>query len=75
MNGEARKLLLIQELLKISDETVLAEVESLLSKGKLHVAHKKSFKDFAGKISGEELIQMEKIIEQGCEQINTDDWK
>ncbi len=75
MNGEARKLHLIQELLKISDETVLAEVESVFSREKLHMAHKKSFKDFAGKISDEELTEMERIIEQGCEQINADDWK
>lgn len=75
MSGEAKKLHLIEKLLKISDESVLEEVENVLSRGKLQVAHKKSFKEFAGKMSDEEVMEMERIIEQGCEQIHPDDWK
>lgn len=75
MNGEAKKLHLIEELLKVSDEAVLAEVETVLSRGKLQVAHKKSFQEFVGKISENKLEELERNIEQGCEQINPDDWK
>lgn len=74
MYGEARKLYLIEEILKIEDEAVLAEVESLIS-SKMHAIKRRSFKDFAGIWTEEEANEMKRIIEESCEQINPDDWK
>lgn len=76
MNGEARKLHLIGALLKVEDEKVLSEIESLLSKD-LNTAsmQKKSFKDFAGIWTEEEAEKMKKDIEEACGQIHPDDWK
>lgn len=75
MHGEAKKLHLIEEILKIESDAVLAEVETVIAKSKLHAAGRKSFKDFAGMMSDEEVSQLEKTIEEGCETINRDDWK
>jgi hypothetical protein len=73
MNGEAKKLALIEKLISISDDAVLEEVEAVLSKKGFE--KKEHFKNFAGKIEDKELAEMEQIIEQGCEQINPNDWK
>lgn len=75
MYGEARKLHLIEEILKIENDAVLAEVETVISKSKLAAVHRRSFRDFAGLMSDAEATELEKIIEEGCEQINADDWK
>ncbi len=74
MNGEARKLHLIEEILKIEDEAVLAEVENLISR-KGQVVKRRSFMNFAGIRTAEEADEMKRIIEEGCEQIHPDDWK
>lgn len=75
MYGEAKKLHLIEEILKIESDAVLAEVETVIAKSKLHAARRKSFKDFAGMMSDEEVSKLEKTIEEGCETINHNDWK
>lgn len=74
MYGEARKLHLIEKILKIEDESILSEVESLIS-SKMHAIKRRSFKDFAGMMSDEEAGELEKIIDEGCEQIHPDYWK
>ncbi|MGZ3839607.1 MAG: hypothetical protein ACXVMS_10460 [Flavisolibacter sp.] len=74
MQGEARKLHLIEEILKIDDEAVLAEMETLIS-NKMYAVKGRSFADFAGIWSAEEADEMKRIIEESCEQINPDDWK
>ena len=75
MNGEARKLHLIEAILKIEDEALLNEVESLLARDAIKMAEKKRPEDFAGIWSEEEAEEMKKIIEESCEQIDPDDWK
>lgn len=77
MFEEAKKLHLIEEILKIENETILDEVEMLISNSKMHKeeAGRPSFKTFAGMMSDEEVSEMQKIIEEGCEQIHPDDWK
>jgi hypothetical protein len=73
--GEAKKLHLIEEILKIEDPAVLAEMETVITKNKMRAVSRRSFKDFAGAMSDEEANELEKIIEEGCEQIHPDDWK
>ena len=75
MYGEAKKLHLIEEILKIENDAVLAEVETVIAKSKVHALNRRSFKEFAGMMSEEEVGQLEKTIEDGCETINANDWK
>ena len=75
MYGEAKKLHLIEEILKIENDALLAEVETVITKGKMHAITRRSFKDFSGTMSDEEVDELGKIIEEGCEQIHPDDWK
>lgn len=75
MYGEAKKLHLIEEILKIENAAVLEEVESVITRSKLQAVGRRSFKTFAGSLSDQEADELEKIIEEGCEQIHPDDWK
>ena len=76
MYGEAKKLHLIEEILKIEDEKILNEVETVITRGRIvNIQGKKSFKDFAGLMSEKEVNDLGEIIEEGCEQIYPDDWK
>lgn len=75
MNGEARKLHLIEEILKIENDAVLEEVESVINRSKMEVVPRKSVRDLAGRLTNEEAEEMKRIIDESCEQINPDDWK
>lgn len=75
MNGEARKLHLIEEILKIENDAVLQEVESVINRSKLQAVPRKGIEDFVGIWTHEEAEEMKRIIEESCEQINPDDWK
>ncbi|WP_212006207.1 hypothetical protein [Chitinophaga sp. HK235] len=69
MYGEAKKLHLIEEILKIEDDAVLAEIETVIAKSNVQPIHRRSFKDFGNMMTPEEAASFEKIIEDGCEQI------
>lgn len=75
MYGEAKKLHLIEALLKEEDDAVLNEVEKLLSVSPLKVVPRRSFVEYTNIMSKEEAGELENIIEEGCEQIHPDDWK
>lgn len=77
MYGEAKKLHLIEEILKIEDSRVLDEVEIIINKNKLHAisGNAKELKEFAGIWPVSEAEEIKRIIEDSCEQINPDDWK
>ena len=78
MYKEVRKIHLIEELLKVTNETTLTELEILLKKsGKKAIPKKKkpSIYDFVGIISKRESSAMRKAIKESCEIINPDDWK
>ncbi len=72
---EAKKNLIIQKILKIETEDALVAVENLLYSITNGNTTKLSFSDFAGTLSNQEADELEQIIEQGCETINSDDWK
>ncbi len=76
MYSEARKIQLIEEVLKINNEAVLVKLEAVL---KIAEASKKtkteSAHDFAGRISKKDAALMEAAIQEGCEQIHPDDRK
>ena len=78
MYKEVRKIHLIEELLKVTNEATLTELESLLKKsGKKVIPKKKklSIYDFVGILSKKESSAMRKAINESCEIINPDDWK
>lgn len=75
MYGEARKLHLIEEILKVENDDVLLQVESLLANSKHETNARTDFNTFAGMMSDKEADAFEKAIESGCETINPDDWK
>jgi hypothetical protein len=75
MYSEARKMHLIEEVIKVKNEAVLIELESVLKKA----AQSKerpvfSARDFLGLWSKEDAELIEKAIKEGCEQIHPDDW-
>jgi hypothetical protein len=74
MFSEARKLHLIEEVIKLQSDDALRQIERIL-KIASDKRPKQSIAQFAGKISKEDLALMDKAIEEGCEQINPDDWK
>lgn len=78
MFTEARKIQLIEEVLKVKNDATLVEIESVLknSKKKKDTAFKKlSIYDFVGIFTKKESSQMRMVIEETCETINPDDWK
>ena len=76
MYSEAKKLHIIEEVLKIDNEAILMELEAVLNKTHgSDIKLKMSAHDFSGIWSKEEAEEIERIIEESCETINPDDWK
>ena len=76
MHPEARKIQLIEEVLKVKNEAILIELESVLKRAGLYKENKQpSAHDLVGVISNEDAALMSMAIEEACEQINPDDWK
>ena len=74
MQTEARKINLIEAVLKISNDAILAELENVLKKAK-QKEESLPAKDFLGVWSKEDAELISNAIEESCEQINEDDWK
>jgi len=75
MYSEGKKLHLIEEILRIENESVLNEVEVIIRRNRLREDNAKSVDDFAGIWTKKEADEIKRIIEDNCEQINPDDWK
>lgn len=76
MHIEARKLRLIEEMLKVKSEATLSVLEDLLNSTNNKTVQKtQSLKDFSGIWSKDEAEEMERIIAESCETIHPDDWK
>lgn len=76
MYADARKIDLIEAVLKISNEEVLVELESVL-KRKPSPKNKNAISahDFSGIWSKKDARLIENAIVNACEQIHEDDWK
>ena len=74
MSLESRKLQIIEDFLKVSDTSVIEKVEKLLRTGSKQKANKKTIQGFAGIWSKSEANEIREIIDEGCEQINDEDW-
>ena len=76
MYSDSKKLQLIEEVLNVDNHQVLKELETILKKSKKDKAtNTGSAHDFLGKWSKSDSRLIEKAIEDGCEQINPDEWK
>lgn len=75
MEFNERKLLFIEDCLKISDVKLIEELETILRKRKTKTRSVSTFKKFSGIITKSEARELEKIIEQGCETIDANEWK
>ena len=75
MYSKTRKMYLIEEVIKTKNEAVLIELESVLRKSKTKDQPRPSAHDLVGLWSKDDAALIEKAIEEGCEQINPDDWK
>lgn len=78
MHTEARKLHIIEAVLKIDDDAVLQAMEIIVNNDFVINASKGStsrFSDLMGTITFEEAEAMKQAIEENFEQINPDDWK
>jgi hypothetical protein len=76
MYKETQKLHLIEEVLKTNDETLLTEIETVLNRHvKTREAKPFSAHELTGRWSKKDAALIEKAIEDGCEQINEDEWK
>lgn len=79
MVTEARKLHVIEQVLKIKNEEKLAAIEDFVSrtlkKQKKEARSESPFQEFVGIWSEEEAAEIENAIAESCETINPDDWK
>jgi len=75
MYAESRKIQLIEEVLKVTDELLLCELETVLKKARKTKLKKLSMNDFVGVLSKKDATEMRKAIKETAETINPDDWK
>lgn len=62
-------------MLKVKNEAVLIEIEAILKRTESEARQKVSAHDFVGIFSEKDADLINAAIEEGCEQINADDWK
>jgi hypothetical protein len=75
MYAEAKKIRVIEEVLKINNAAPLEELEKVLQKWKKNKAKKSSIYDFIGVLSNTETKQIKKAIAETVETINEDEWR
>ncbi len=76
MYSEARKLHLIEEMLKVKSESIWIALENVLKKNAAEITNEKSnIYDFVGILSDKEAKAMNEAIAEACETINENDWK
>ncbi len=76
MYSEARKLHLIEEMLKVKSESIWIALENVLEKNEARTNTKKTnIYDFLGILSDKEVEAMKDAIAEACETIDENDWK
>ena len=75
MYGEARKLGIIENILKTNDDNILSEVESLLHIRWTKDPEENDVRAFSGIWSNDEANEIAKAIKENCENIHPNDWK
>ena len=77
MFTEARKLSLIEAIIKSSDDSMLIVIEGIMKKENHRLVQPAptNFADLVGALTVEEADFMKKTIDENFEKINPDDWK
>ncbi len=75
MYSDSKKIQLIEEVLRLDNNVVLKELESVLKKSKKTVVKKGRAHDLLGQWSKSDAALIEKAIADGCEQIQADEWR
>ncbi|MBC7552379.1 MAG: hypothetical protein H7257_00210 [Taibaiella sp.] len=78
MYTDARKIHLLEKVLKITNEATLLELENVLEKSEKSAPEPKkklSVSDFLGTFTKEEANEMRRIINETSGQIDVNDWK
>jgi hypothetical protein len=75
MYSEARKLHIIEAVLKTENEATLEAIEMIVDKEMAVIKPKSKFSDLLGVLTTEEADAMKQTIEENFEKINPDDWK
>ncbi len=78
MYMEARKLYIIEAVLKTNNDAVLKALETIVEGDSALSISKKpkaKFSDLVGVLTHEEAEAMKQTIEENFEKINPDDWK
>ena len=75
MYAETRKIQLIEQVLKESNEETLAALETVFKKSKKQKEKKVTIYDFVGILTNKEASDIKKAIKETSETIHPDDWK
>lgn len=75
MYSEARKIHLIEEVIKVKNDAVLTEIETILNAYHDKAKKKPNIYDFVGILSKKDADIMSKAIAEACETIDENDWK
>ena len=76
MYSDSKKIQLIEEVLRLDNNSVLKELESVLKKSKKVPALKKGrVHELLGQWSKVDSELIERAIKEGCEQIHANEWK
>ncbi len=75
MSIQSRKMHILEEILRINSSTILLQIENALRTKKKKDKSKVDYNEFSGVLTKLEADEMEKVIEETCEKINSVDWK
>ncbi len=77
MYTEARKLYIIEAVLKTENDAILSAIETIVENDGTPITKntKSRFSDLLGVLSHEETDAMKQTIEENFDKINGDDWK
>ena len=75
MYSEARKLHIIEAVLKTDNEATLDAIEMIVDRDMPVVKSRAKYSELLGVLTNEEADAMKKTIEENFEKINPDDWK
>ena len=75
MYAETRKIQLIEDVLKVDNDSILSKLENVLKNARATKDKKKTIYDFVGIISNKEAQEIKKAIKEISETIHIYDWK
>jgi len=75
MDFNERKIQFVEHYLKLENEQLLTKLERVMRGNEAPKEKRISFKKYLGFLSKKEVSQLTKVIEEGCEKIDSNEWK